>query len=112
MSYAEQTCAMRPSFSERDLVVYEKSKHGTHPGRRARDIRPASAGDTYRYLVTKYWIIERVPPSGRLTLRTPGGKRPEIERYDPSLRRATWLELLWLMVWQRPRLRALRDPQV
>jgi hypothetical protein len=99
-------------FRERELIVYVKEKHGTHPGPRAQAIRPAPAGDTYDYVVRKYWLVENASIDGRLTLKTPGGKRHQVQRDDPCLRSPTWLERLWLRLCQRKRLRALRDPQV
>lgn len=98
---------MSRRFTERDLVVYQKSKHGTHPGPRARQIRAAPLGETYDYVVDKYWIV-REARGGSLELRTPGGKRHEVDRSDPNLRRPTLRERLWLYLGDRQRLRALR----
>lgn len=103
---------MKPRFRAQDLVVYQKEKHGTHPGPRAHDLRPAPAGETYGYFVDKFWIVMEVRPTGQLVVRTPGGKVHEVDPADPNLRRPTWRELLWLRLWRRDRLRALRQAQV
>lgn len=102
---------MGASYRAGEVVVYDKWKHGTRPGQRAREVRPAPAGEAYDYVVPKYWIIESAPQHGPLTLRTPGGKRHEVEPDDPCLRRPSLLEWLWLRVFQPRRLHALRAPQ-
>jgi hypothetical protein len=103
---------MKRHFRERQLVVYQKHKHGKRPGPRARDVRPAPRGETYQYVVDKYWVVIGTRERGRLLLRTPGGKLHEVDEDDVHLRRPTWSE--WLRLWlsSRERLRALRQPQV
>jgi hypothetical protein len=98
---------MRRRFRERDIVVYEKHKHGTHPTPRARAVRPSSAGDDYSYVVDKYWLVLRVGDDGRLLLRTPGGKLHEIDPDDPLLRPLSWFERLRLRFFEPGRLEAL-----
>jgi hypothetical protein len=93
-----------------DLVVYQKHKHGTHPGPRARNVRPALHGDTYDYLVTKYWVVVAAEPGHPLVVRTPTGKLLEVAASDPNLRRATLRERLWLLLWDRRRRDALLRP--
>ena len=72
-----------------DVVVYRKSKHSTHPGERAKNIHPASAGDNYQYTVDKFWIVGEIQSDGRLLLKTRQGKTHLIEPDDPNLRRVT-----------------------
>jgi hypothetical protein len=98
------------TFRTHDVVVFRKQKHGAHPGVRAHDVRPAPLGEDYDYLIDKYWIVVRVTDDGQLLLRTPGGKLHEISVGDPNLRRLTLRERLWLSVFDRQRLRALRHP--
>jgi len=101
---------MGRSFKAQDLVVFQKRKHGPHPGPRARHLRPAPLGDDYDYVIDKYWVVDRVLDSDRLLLRTPGGKLHEIARVDPDLRRPSLRERVWLELFDRERLRALRRP--
>ena len=103
---------MKHRFRQHELVVYEKHKHGTHPGRRARDVRPAPRGDDYEYVIDKYWIVEEVRADAQVVVRTPGGKLHELSCADPCLRPATWIERLWLLWRERPRLDALRHARV
>jgi len=93
-------------FKEGDLVVYRKEKCTGHPGRRASDVRPAPRGETYTYHVDKFWIVED-RHGDTLQLRTPRGKRYEVSATDPSLRKPTWIERLWLMTRGRGRLESL-----
>ncbi|MCA9105289.1 MAG: hypothetical protein R3B96_10685 [Pirellulaceae bacterium] len=85
----------RPSFKTGDWVVYRKQKSGTHPGPRAKIVGAAEKGDSYAYLVDKYWIVVRVTAE-QLTLRTRRGKLHEIDPQDPRLRRANWWQRLTL----------------
>ena len=101
---------MGHSFKSQDLVVFQKRKHGTHPGPRARALRPAPLGDDYDYVIDKYWVVDRVLDGDRLLLRTPGGKLHEIARVDPDLRPASLFERVWLKLFDRERLKALRHP--
>ena len=101
---------MIQSFRVHELVVFEKQKHGAHPSLRAHDVRPAPSGDDYDYVVDKYWVVVRVLDDGRLLLRTPGGKLHEIATVDPDLRRLSLRERVWLTLFERDRLRALRRP--
>ena len=103
---------MKHPFHERDLVVYQKPKHSLHPGPRAHDVRPAALGDSYDYVVDKFWVVVAARDDGRLVLRTPGGKLHEVDRGDPNLRRPTLRERAWLALRNRDRLRALREPRL
>jgi hypothetical protein len=75
-------------FRPGDLVVYRKTKHAAKPGPRAERISPAPYGDTYSYIVDKYWIVERICDDGALLLRTRRGKTHKTRPDDPNLRRA------------------------
>ena len=99
---------MKHRFHEHDLVVYEKHKHGSRPGPRAHDVRPALRGDDYDCVVNKFWIVVEARPNERIKLRTPGGKQHVLDPNDPCLRPATLSERLWLRFRNPQRLDALR----
>jgi hypothetical protein len=75
-------------FRPGDLVVYRKTKHAATPGPRAERISPAPHGDTYSYVVDKFWIVDRICEDGELLLRTRRGKTHKARPDDPNLRRA------------------------
>lgn len=83
------------SFQVGDWVIYRKSKHSPSPGERAQEIFPAAHGEDYSYYVDKFWVVARVMPDGRLTLRTRRGKEHVIAPDDPNLRLARWWEKLF-----------------
>lgn len=89
------------------IVVYEKEKHTSSPGHRARQVRPDPHGEYYTYVVTKYWVVDAVE-GDRLHLRTPGGKLYSVSEHEERLRHLAWRERLWLALFDRKRLRALR----
>ena len=87
---------MRNEWSPGDWVVYRKSKRSTSPGPRADHVVPSPKGESYTYVVDKFWVVESVLPEGRLLLRTAKGKSHVIPTSDPSLRKPTFLQrLLW-----------------
>ena len=51
-----------------DPVVYQLSKVSTDPGPRAHDVHPAEFGETYQYLVDKYWKVADVLADGMVVL--------------------------------------------
>lgn len=95
------------SFKAGDVVVYEKEKHSTRPGPRARAVRPAARGEDYLYVVDKYWVVAEAHAEV-LVLRTPKGKTHEVPTDDPHLRRPSLIEHIWLRFGERQRLAALR----
>jgi hypothetical protein len=82
-----------------DPVIYRVSKSSTHPGRRAQSIRPARAGDDYRYVVEKFCIVGDIRNDGMLVLKTRKGKSHVVAPDDTALRRPT----LWERWWYRQR---------
>lgn len=78
-----------------DRVVYAKQKVSDSPGPRAADIVPAASGDSYSYLVDKFWIVTSVNSDGTLTLKTRRGKEHSIPTDDPRLRPASWWEKMF-----------------
>jgi hypothetical protein len=77
-----------------DVVVYRKQKVSFHPGPHGKDIQPAVHGETYSYLVEKFWRVEAVLPDEKLAVRTRTGKQHTVAAADPSLRRVHWWERL------------------
>lgn len=71
-----------------DMIVYRKQKVSMHPSPRAYDIHPAGQGDTYRYFVDKYWVVENVLRDGRVQAATRTHKRHYLRSNDPNLRKA------------------------
>jgi hypothetical protein len=76
-------------------VIYRKSKQSPIPGPRARQVSPSSRGETYSYLVDKFWIVAEVVDEAHLRLRTRRGKEHVIAADDRSLRRIRFWER-WL----------------
>ena len=76
-------------------VVYRVLKHSQRPGPRAHDIFPAPMGETYRYQVDKFWVVEAVHDDSILVVRTRRGKVHQLHSADPNLRHATWWEVWW-----------------
>lgn len=87
---------MQSNWQPGDWAVYRKSKTGPNPGRRAAQVMASSKGESYGYVVDKFWVVEEVLGGGQLRLRTAKGKRHVIDADDPNLRRPGMLQrLLW-----------------
>lgn len=66
------------------------------PGRRATQIKASRHGETYTYLVDKFWVVDSTLPGNRLLLRTARGKTHVIDADDPNLRKPGLIRrLLW-----------------
>lgn len=76
-----------------DWVIYRKQKISKSPGPRAVDVRASSGGETYQYMVEKFWIVEELHGDG-MRLRTRRGKQNTIAFDDPRLRIPSWWEKL------------------
>lgn len=85
---------MQSKWKPGDWAVYRKSKRSPTPGKRAADVVATTKGETYTYVVDKFWVVETTLPDNRIRLRTARGKVHEIEVDDPNLRRPTWLQRL------------------
>ena len=79
-----------------DRAIYRMQKRSTAPGPRAQDVYPAASGDTYTYLVDKYWVVAEVLDDGQLLLRTRRGKQHTVAGDGPRLRRPNWWERWFL----------------
>ena len=101
---------MRLKFQPGDPVIVCLSKFSTDPGPRARDVHPAPAGETYSYLVDKYWRVLDIRENGMLLLATRRGKQHEFSPDDPRLRLARWWER-WLFQSRFPSLPRLSELQ-
>jgi hypothetical protein len=90
-------------FKAGDWAIYRKQKVSPSPGPRAQMTTPSTRGETYAYLVDKFWIVRDVLADGRLRLVTRRGKEHLIASDDPRLRRPNWIQR-WL---QRDRFLAI-----
>ncbi len=87
---------MQPNWKPGDWAVYRKSKRSTTPGPRATNVMASSKGESYTYIVDKFWVVDSTLPGDRLLLRTARGKTHVIDANDPNLRKPSWLRrLLW-----------------
>jgi hypothetical protein len=87
---------MRRQWNPGDWAVYRKSKQSTSPGPRAANVFASQKGDSYTYVVDKFWVVESILADDRLQLRTATGKTRVIEMADPGLRRPSFLQrLIW-----------------
>ena len=75
-----------------DWAVYRKSKQSSIPGPRATRVTANPKGETYNYVVDKYWIVEAILPEGQLLLRTASGKSHTIDPEDRNLRHPSMLQ--------------------
>lgn len=80
-------------FQRGDPVVFSKTKFSAHPGPRAEDISPSTHGESYSYLVKKFWTVLD-HDDNRILVLTRGGKRHWVNLDDPALRAPTWWELI------------------
>ncbi|EMB15213.1 hypothetical protein [Rhodopirellula europaea] len=81
-------------FQRNDWVIYRKQKSSVSPGPRASEVHAAGKGNSYRYVVEKYWVVEEVLDDDRLKICTRRGKRHLVDANDPSMRKARWWERL------------------
>jgi hypothetical protein len=86
--------SMIARFRPGDVVVYRKQKSSSHPGPHAQDIQPALHGDSYSYMVEKFWRVVAVQSDNTLVVRTRKGKQHTIAADHPNLRRIHWWERL------------------
>jgi hypothetical protein len=91
----QEKLKMRKQWSAGDWAVYRKSKRSTSPGPRAENVIASPKGDSYTYVVDKFWVVERVLPDDHLLMRTARGKTHRIDVSDPSLRKASLLQRLF-----------------
>lgn len=83
---------MSRPYSPGDPVIFHKTKYSPTPGPRAREVSPARHGDSYGYVVDKYWRVKECRPDGMLLLITRRGKEHLVQSDNPNLRHASWWE--------------------
>jgi hypothetical protein len=87
---------MQGNWKSGDWAVYRKTKRSASPGRRANQIVASPKGESYSYVVDKFWVVEAALPGDRLLLRTARGKSHVIDAADPNLRRPGLIQrILW-----------------
>ena len=87
---------MQLNWKTGDWAVYRKSKQGANPGRRAAHVMASPKGETYGYVVDKFWVVDEVLVDGRLRLVTARGKLHVVSPDDPNLRRPGLVQrFLW-----------------
>ena len=96
---------MSKEWSKGDWVIYRKSKVSTSPGPRATNVVASRKGDSYTYIVDKFWVVDELLPAGELRMRTARGKLHVVRQDDPSLRRPSLVQRL---VW-RNRFRQIEE---
>ncbi|WP_461509174.1 hypothetical protein [Rhodopirellula baltica] len=77
-----------------DWAIYRKSKRSKVPGPRASSVKPNLKGETYNYVVQKFWMVDEVHADGTLTMRTTRGKTHRVPADDPNLTRPNWFARL------------------
>lgn len=92
----DESVKQKKEWSPGDWAVYRKSKRSFSPGPRAYNIMAASKGDSYTYVVEKFWVVESVTSDNEIRLRTARGKTNRISLDDPNLRRPSWFQrIVW-----------------
>lgn len=77
-------------YSPGDWVIYRKQKYSASPGPRASNVASAPNGDTYSYIVEKFWVVREVLADGRLQLCTRRGKTHVVDPADSNLHLASF----------------------
>lgn len=73
-------------------MVYRKQKHSPVPGPRAKEVAAAPRGESYSYVVDKFWVVKQALEENRVLLVTRTGKEHTVLLNDPNLRLARWWE--------------------
>ena len=76
-----------------NFVMYQKEKTSTHPSLRAENVFPARHGDTYSYVIRKFWKVLQVFEDDTIEVETRRGKHRTLAYGDRRLRKAG--------LWQR-----------
>ncbi|HET6424917.1 MAG TPA: hypothetical protein VFG20_14610 [Planctomycetaceae bacterium] len=84
--------AMGQAFQVGDPVVFRMTKFSTDPGPRAVEVQPARSGETYSYVVDKFWTVGEVAPDNTVVLVTRRGKQHRVAINDLRLRPANLWE--------------------
>jgi hypothetical protein len=81
-------------FRVGDPVVYHKTKSSTSPGKRARQVYPLAHGESYHYVVDKFWKVTSINNDGTIEVVTRTGKKHTLPVTDPNIRKARALQQL------------------
>lgn len=71
-----------------DFVVFSKCKTSSHPSPRAKAIHPAQHGETYSYIIDKFWKVVEVVDDETIEVETRRGKRHRLNKNTPLVRKA------------------------
>lgn len=71
-----------------DAILYHKPKSSTSPGPRAKQVYALERGESYHYVVDKFWKVSAVHDDGSIDAVTRTGKRHRLQCTDPNLRKA------------------------
>ncbi|MCG8344605.1 MAG: hypothetical protein MI685_05520 [Chlorobiales bacterium] len=83
------------SFQIGDPVIYRKPKNSPRPGPRARQVYPLEHGETYHYVVDKFWKVIGVNDDDTVDVVTRTGKMHRLEKNDPNLYKARFIKYLF-----------------
>ena len=78
-----------------NFIVYQKEKISAHPSPRAENVFPARHGDTYSYVIEKFWKVLRVFEDDSIEIGTRCGKRRILPQGDHRVRKAGLWERLF-----------------
>ncbi|MCA9473116.1 MAG: hypothetical protein MRJ96_11200 [Nitrospirales bacterium] len=70
-----------------DFVIFSKYKTSSHPSPHAKAVSPAQHGDTYSYVIDKFWKVVRVFDDDTIEVETRRGKRNRIDANTPLVRK-------------------------
>ena len=82
------------SFQVGDPVIYRKPKNSPRPGPRARETYPLKHGETYHYVVDKFWKVIGINDDDTVDVVTRTGKKHRLEKNDPNLHKARFIKYL------------------
>ena len=82
------------TFKTGDFVIFGKAKSSTHPSPFAKHIQPAKHGETYSYIIDKFWKVVRVFDNGMIEIETRRGKHHLLDTDSSQLRKARWWDRL------------------
>ncbi len=70
-----------------EFVIFRKSKTSVRPSPRAKDLQPAKHGDTYSYIIDKFWKVVQVFDDNTIEVETRRGKRSRLDANSPLVRK-------------------------
>ncbi len=78
-----------------DPVIYRKTKNSSRPGPRARQVYPLERGETYHYVVDKFWkVVDVNDDEYTVDVVTRTGKLHRLAMNDPNLYKPRFLKYL------------------